>query len=64
MNSEYSDKCLTFLVVVGIGCVLKFAIRSLLSLWSCFRAYCLAPWGILRTNIKRHGDWAGELTIQ
>ena len=50
--------------IVGVAYLSKYAIRSLLSLWSGFRAYYLAPWGIFRTNLKRHGEWAGELTSQ
>ena len=25
-----------------------------------FHAFVLAPWGILRTNLKKYGEWAGE----
>ena len=26
-----------------------------------FHAFVLAPWGLFRTNLKKYGEWAGEL---
>ena len=33
--------------------ILKFFVEE-------FHAFVLAPWGILRTNLKKYGEWAGE----
>ena len=38
--------------VVGVAYLSKYAIRSLLSLWSGFRAYYPAPWGLTSKGME------------
>ena len=47
--------------LAGTGFLLKLLIGNLLSLLNTFRAFFLAPWGISRLNLKKYGNWAGEL---
>ena len=47
--------------VVGVLYLLKVFLRELWTLGGGFCAFFLAPWGISRTNLRKYGEWAGQL---
>ena len=47
--------------VVGILWLSWVSLKILKFFVEGFHAFVLAPWGILRTNLKKYGQWAGEL---
>ena len=49
--------------VVGAAYLLKMVASELCSFTSGFCAFFLAPWGIRRTDLKKYGNWAGELLV-
>lgn len=51
--------CRNIAALVGAGWILKVAIKELYRLAGGFRAYFLAPWGIVRVDLKAYGTWAG-----
>ena len=46
--------------VVGIVWLSWVSLKILKFFVEGFHAFVLAPWGILRTNLKKYGQWAGE----
>ena len=45
---------------VGLLFLLRLAINVVSFLCPFVKAYCLAPWGIFRPNLKKYGSWAGK----
>lgn len=54
-----ASKPRTTATVVGVGYILRSALREVWSLANGFYAYFLAPRGIGKTDLKKYGPWAG-----
>ena len=63
LTSERFAVYRNILSFVGAACVLKFLVRSVWSLASGFCAYILAPRGVSRRDLRKHGSWASKYLL-
>ena len=62
----YSDRFCVYrniIALIGIAWVARCTLKTLLSLCRVLRTYYLAPWGISRVNLRKHGEWASECAL-